>query len=138
VNRLGDLKGEVPVETPIGMKQTASTGEDREITIVVLDEAGEGRIGPAQPNHGQLSSYAPSPGQIMLLLGGMAVASVAVVYAFSRNRERLLEDARNIDRRWDRPDRLADTMQEERRWGRERLDPDQRAGLRSHSAGFAI
>jgi len=108
------------METPIGMKQTGSTAEDREITIAVLDEVG---IAPAQPVPSQLGAYAPSRGQIILLLGGMAVASVAIVYAFSRNRERLLDEARDIDRRWDRPDRLADTRQEERRWGRERLIP---------------
>jgi hypothetical protein len=123
------------METPIGMKQTGSTAEDREITIAVLDEGG---IAPAQPVPSQLGAYAPSRGQIILLLGGMAVASVAIVYAFSRNRERLLDEARDIDRRWDRPDRLADTRQEERRWRRERLNPDQRAGLMSHSARFAI
>ena len=59
----------------------------------------------------------------MLLLGGIATTAVALVYAFSRNRQRWLDDTGNIDRRWDRADRLADTRYEDRRSER-----DQRFG----------
>jgi uncharacterized protein (DUF2267 family) len=86
----------------------------------------------------QLAGSAPSAGQVVFLVAGMAAAAAGIAYAFNRNRQRFLEDHRNIDRRWDRPDRLADTSHEDRELPGEWLPPDQRAGLRSHSRGFAI
>jgi hypothetical protein len=86
-----------------------------------------------------LREHAPSAGQSMLLLGGIAATAVALVYAFRRNRQRWLEDTGNIDRRWDRPDRLADTEQEDERWNRgERFRPsdDGWPGLRSDATGY--
>jgi hypothetical protein len=61
-----------------------------------------------------LREHAPSAAQSLLLLGGIATTAVALVYAFSRNRQRWLNDTGNIDRRWDRADRLADTRYEDR------------------------
>jgi hypothetical protein len=39
-----------------------------------------------------LGEHAPSAGQSLLLLGGIATTAVALVYAFSRNRQRWLND----------------------------------------------
>jgi hypothetical protein len=61
-----------------------------------------------------LREHAPSVGQSLLLLGGIATTAVALVYAFSRNRQRWLDDTGNFDRRWDRADRVADTRYEDR------------------------
>jgi hypothetical protein len=72
-----------------------------------------------------LREHAPSAGQSLLLLGSIAATAVAVVFAFSRNRQRWLEDSGNIDRRWDRADRLVDTRDEDRR-----SESDQRFGPR--------
>jgi len=70
------------------------------------------------PHYGaQAAEYAPSARETMLLLGTIGLAAVGLVYAFRRNRERWLNDPTNIDRRWDRPDRLADTRQEHGRPG---------------------
>jgi len=62
-----------------------------------------------------LREHAPSAGQSLLLLCGIAATAAGLVYAFSSNRQRWLQDTGNIDRRWDRADRLADTRDEDRR-----------------------
>jgi hypothetical protein len=57
--------------------------------------------------------YAPSAGQSLLLVWAMAATAVAFGYALSRNRDQWLHNKGNIDRRWDRADRLADTRYED-------------------------
>jgi hypothetical protein len=77
-----------------------------------------------------LREHAPSAGQSLLLLGAVAGTAFALVYALRRNHERWVNDTTNIDRRWDRPDRLADTRYEDRR-----SRTDQRLGAASQGFG---
>jgi hypothetical protein len=87
----------------------------------------------------QAIENAPSARETMLLLGTIGLAAVGLVYAFSRNRQRWLNDTSNIDRRWDRPDRLADTWQEEERWSRRRgFNETQQSDFRSEGAGYGV
>jgi hypothetical protein len=60
--------------------------------------------------------YAPSAGQSLLLVWAIAATAVAFGYALSRNRDQWLHDTQNIDRRWDRADRLADTSRDDEVW----------------------
>jgi len=75
-------------------------------SILTLQAARYGRV---------LREHAPSAGELLLLLGAVAGIAFALVYALRRNHERWVNDASNVDRRWDRPDRLADTSYEDRR-----------------------
>ena len=126
----------------ISIRQTSPPSEGTDVTIRAFGEPKERAThrgtAEAQRNARRISEHAPSPGQIMLLVGAIGVATVAVAYAFSRNRQQLLGDSGNINRRWDRADRVADTRKEDRRWERDRRTADQRAGLRSHAEGFAV
>jgi hypothetical protein len=60
--------------------------------------------------------HARPAAQSVLLLGIIAAMAGALTYALRRNHQRWVNDRGNIDRRWDRPDRLADTRHEEARW----------------------
>jgi hypothetical protein len=63
-----------------------------------------------------IREHAPSAGQSLLLLTVIAATAGALAYALRRNHQQWLEDTSNIDRRWDRPDRLADTRHEDEDW----------------------
>jgi hypothetical protein len=81
--------------------------------------------------------HAPSAREAMLLLRGIGLTAVGLIYAFSRNRQRWLNDTSNINRRWDRPDRLADTRQEEER-GPRRPGFEDPSDSRSEGAGYGV
>jgi hypothetical protein len=78
--------------------------------------------------------HAPPAAQSLLLFGVITATAGALAYALHRNHQRWLEDSGNIDRRWDRPDRLADTRHEEARWRADQRFTHQRSAGRYRSA----
>ncbi len=78
-------------------------------------------------------------GRMTFLAGVVAATGAALYWALRRNRQQWLEDTANIDRRWDRSDRLANTWQEDERWNGRGERGDNRRGhqedARSASAG---
>jgi hypothetical protein len=81
--------------------------------------------------------HAPPAAQSLLLFGVITATAGALAYALHRNHQRWLEDSGNIDRRWDRPDRLADTRHEEARWQADERFTHQRSADRYRSAPAA-
>ena len=123
------------MQNTIGIEQTAPSGHEAELMVRTVHEPWNK---DGERHTDKTTDYSPSPGQLTLLVAGISAVAIAIVYAFNRNRQRFLNDPRNIDRRWDRPDRLADTWYEDQRWLGNRRPADQRAGLRSHAEGFAV
>jgi hypothetical protein len=78
--------------------------------------------------------HAPPAAQPLMLFGVITATVCALAYALHRNHQRWLEDSGNIDRRWDRPDRLADTRHEEAKWRADQPFTHQRSADRYRSA----
>lgn len=79
-----------------------------------------------------------STAQMTVLAGVTAGIAAALYWALRRNRQQWLEDTGNIDRRWDRPDRLANTQQEIERWNGHGERGEKRSGRRQDGTTASV